>query len=126
MDYPMTAITGEDPSLDIARPALLFVDPHTNFLSSEGKLWPMVAEVATLVGTLGNLRAATAAARGAWMLVIIVPHGRLAAFFEATYIPVLAACGDHHLVFPVENWYTRNDYWPTLFVATYPQCGHDP
>lgn len=54
------------------------------------------------------------------------PDGRLASFFEATDIPVLALCGDHDLVFPVENWYALNDRWPTLFVATYPQCGHGP
>lgn len=54
------------------------------------------------------------------------PDGRLAAFFETTDIPVLALCGDHDLVFPVENWYALNDRWPTLFVATYPECGHGP
>lgn len=72
----MTAIAGEGPSFDIARTALLFVDPYNDFLSPEGKLWPMVAEVATKVGTLGNLRAATLAARGAGMQIIIVPHHR--------------------------------------------------
>jgi hypothetical protein len=36
-----------------------------------------------------------------------------------TNIPVLALCGDHDLVFPVENWYALNHRWPTLFVATY-------
>lgn len=54
------------------------------------------------------------------------PDGAYAAFYRATEIPVLALCGDHDLIFPVENWYALNDQWPTLFVATYPDCGHGP
>jgi pimeloyl-ACP methyl ester carboxylesterase len=54
------------------------------------------------------------------------PDGVYAAFYRTTDIPVLALCGDHDLVFPVENWYVLNDIWPTLFVATYPECGHGP
>jgi pimeloyl-ACP methyl ester carboxylesterase len=52
--------------------------------------------------------------------------GAYSAFYRTTGIPVLALCGDHDLVFPVENWYALNDQWPTLFVATYPECGHGP
>jgi len=47
-------------------------------------------------------------------------------FFRTTDIPVLALCGDHDLVFPVENWYALNEQWPTLFVATWPDSGHGP
>lgn len=54
------------------------------------------------------------------------PDGEYAAFYRTTDIPVLALCGDHDLVFPAENWHVLNDVWPTLFVATYPQCGHGP
>ena len=54
------------------------------------------------------------------------PEGAFSAFYRSTDIPVLALCGDHDLVFPVENWYALNDQWPTLFVATYPECGHGP
>ena len=54
------------------------------------------------------------------------PDSAYAAFYRATEIPVLALCGDHDLIFPVENWYALNDQWPTLFVATYPDCGHGP
>ena len=54
------------------------------------------------------------------------PGGIYSAFYQASDIPVLALCGDHDLVFPVENWYAINDLWPTLFVATYPECGHGP
>ena len=54
------------------------------------------------------------------------PGGAYSAFYQATDIPVLALCGDHDLVFPVENWYAINDLWPTLFIATYPECGHGP
>ncbi|MBL8900333.1 MAG: alpha/beta hydrolase [Planctomycetes bacterium] len=54
------------------------------------------------------------------------PEGALSAFFRTTSIPVLALCGDHDIMFPVENWYALNDLWPTLFVVTYPDCGHGP
>jgi pimeloyl-ACP methyl ester carboxylesterase len=54
------------------------------------------------------------------------PDGIYSAFFRTTNIPILALCGDHDLVFPVENWHVLNDLWPTLFVVTYPECGHGP
>lgn len=54
------------------------------------------------------------------------PTGAYSNFFRTTTIPVLALCGDHDLVFPVENWYALNDQWPSLFVASWPECGHGP
>lgn len=54
------------------------------------------------------------------------PDGAYSDFFKTTDIPVLALSGDHDLIFPVENWYAVNDLWPTLFVATWPECGHGP
>lgn len=68
----MTDVSPIDPK----RTALLFVDPYNDFLAEEGKLWPMVAEVATSVGLHANLKTVTAAARGAGMQVVIVPHHR--------------------------------------------------
>lgn len=68
--------SGDSPIHDIDRTALLFVDPYNDFLAPEGKLWPIVAGVATEVGTLDNLRKATAAARRAGMQIVIVPHHR--------------------------------------------------
>jgi nicotinamidase-related amidase len=72
----MIAGAGDGPIHDIKRTALLFVDPYNDFLAPEGKLWPMVAEVATAVGTLDNLRLVTAAVRQAQMQIVIVPHHR--------------------------------------------------
>jgi pimeloyl-ACP methyl ester carboxylesterase len=54
------------------------------------------------------------------------PDGACSRFFHSTDIPVLALCGDHDLLFPVENWHVVNDLWPTLFVATCPDSGHGP
>lgn len=54
------------------------------------------------------------------------PDGMYAKFFRTTQIPVLALSGDHDIIFPVENWYALNDLWPTLFVVTWPECGHGP
>lgn len=52
--------------------------------------------------------------------------GAYGRFFRNTDIPVLALSGDHDIIFPVESWYALNDVWPTLFVVTYPDCGHGP
>jgi pimeloyl-ACP methyl ester carboxylesterase len=54
------------------------------------------------------------------------PDGIYGDFFRTTDIPVFALSGDHDIIFPVENWYVLNDQWPTLFVVTFPECGHDP
>lgn len=63
-------------SIDISRTALLFVDPYNDFLAEEGKLWPMVAAVATEVDLHANLKAVAAAVRKAGIQVVIVPHHR--------------------------------------------------
>jgi nicotinamidase-related amidase len=56
--------------------ALLFVDPYNDFLSEDGKLWPLAAAVAKQVGLLENLRKITAAVRKARIPIFIVPHHR--------------------------------------------------
>ena len=58
------------------RTALLLVDPYNDFLADGGKLWPRVKDVAEEVGLLDNLRTILAAARGAGIQVVIVPHRR--------------------------------------------------
>jgi nicotinamidase-related amidase len=58
------------------RTGLLLVDPHNDFLSEGGQIWPRLKPVATEVGLLDNLRAVTAAARTAGIRVFIVPHRR--------------------------------------------------
>jgi nicotinamidase-related amidase len=62
--------------IDIPRTALLFIDPYNDFLAEDGKMWPMVADVARDVGLHANLTAITAAARSAAMQIVIVPHHR--------------------------------------------------
>lgn len=54
------------------------------------------------------------------------PEGAQAAFFRSTSIPVLALCGDHDPMFPVENWHAVNDQWPSLVLVTLPDSGHGP
>jgi nicotinamidase-related amidase len=63
-------------SLEISRTALLFIDPYNDFLAEDGKMWPMVADIARDVGLHANLKAITAAARSAAMQIVIVPHHR--------------------------------------------------
>jgi pimeloyl-ACP methyl ester carboxylesterase len=47
-------------------------------------------------------------------------------FLASTSIPMLAICGDHDIVFPVENWYALNRKWKSLHIITFPQAGHGP
>ena len=61
---------------DSSRTALLFVDPYNDFLSEDGKIWPLVKDVAGEVGLLEHLRAVVAGARTAKIKVFIVPHRR--------------------------------------------------
>jgi nicotinamidase-related amidase len=63
-------------AIDPGRTALLFVDPYNDFLAPEGKLWPMVAEVAKSVGLHDNLKKVMMAVRAASIQVVIVPHHR--------------------------------------------------
>jgi nicotinamidase-related amidase len=66
----------DNPAIDPKRTALLFVDPYNDFLAEGGKLWPMVAKVATSVGLHDNLMAVMAAVRAVGVQVVVVPHHR--------------------------------------------------
>jgi nicotinamidase-related amidase len=59
--------------------ALLFIDPYNDFLSPEGKLWPMVSAVAAAQDLLTHLRQIMAAVRAAGVQVFIVPHHQFVA-----------------------------------------------
>lgn len=54
------------------------------------------------------------------------PQGIYRDFFASTTIPVLALCGDHDIMFPVENWYALNRVNVSLHMLTFPQTGHGP
>ena len=54
------------------------------------------------------------------------PQGIYRDFYTATSVPVLAICGDHDIMFPVENWYALNRVNKTLHILTIPQAGHGP
>jgi nicotinamidase-related amidase len=56
--------------------ALLFIDPYNDFLAEDGKLWPMVAEVARSVDLHANLSRARSAAREGGIPIFILPHHR--------------------------------------------------
>ena len=55
---------------------LLFVDPYNDFLSPEGKLYPLAKEVAESVDLLAHLREMVSAARQAAIPIFFVPHHR--------------------------------------------------
>jgi pimeloyl-ACP methyl ester carboxylesterase len=54
------------------------------------------------------------------------PEGFYFSTLAQTKVPMLAICGDHDIVFPVENWYALNRRWQSLSVLTFPQAGHGP
>jgi pimeloyl-ACP methyl ester carboxylesterase len=45
---------------------------------------------------------------------------------RSTSVPMLAICGDHDIVFPVENWYSVARHLRTVQLLVYPNCGHGP
>ena len=56
----------DNPAIDPQRTALLLVDPYNDFLAEGGKLWPMVAEVATSVGLHDNLKTSDGSGSCRW------------------------------------------------------------
>jgi nicotinamidase-related amidase len=66
----------ELPDYEASRTALLLVDPYNDFLSEEGKLWPLVASVAGEVGLHANLVRILASVRESGIQVVTVPHHR--------------------------------------------------
>ncbi|WP_338240494.1 isochorismatase family cysteine hydrolase [Aurantiacibacter hainanensis] len=72
----MSSNAAISPSFDPARTALLLVDPYNDFFDPEGKLWPLVAEVAGEIDLRGKLAAVLDAVRAAGIQVVIVPHHR--------------------------------------------------
>jgi nicotinamidase-related amidase len=64
----------ESPIYDPARTALVLVDPYNDFLSPEGKVWPLVRDVAEMVGTVGNLRSLKASVKAAGLRAFVAPH----------------------------------------------------
>lgn len=64
------------PRYDPKRTALLLVDPYNDFLAEDGKLWPLIADVAASVDLHNHLHAALDSARATGIAVFIVPHHR--------------------------------------------------
>jgi nicotinamidase-related amidase len=54
--------------------ALLVIDPYNDFISTEGKIWPHIRDVAEKLQAVPNMRALVAAARAAEVQVVFVPH----------------------------------------------------
>lgn len=61
---------------DPSTTAVLLVDPYNDFLSEDGKAWPLVGPVAEEVGLLDHLRAVVATARARGISIFFVPHHR--------------------------------------------------
>ncbi len=63
-----------DMEIDLARTALVVVDPQVDFLSEEGVTWGVVGESVTEHGVVDNLEALFKAAKSVDMNVFVSPH----------------------------------------------------
>jgi nicotinamidase-related amidase len=61
---------------DTARTAFLLVDPYNDFFAEDGKLYPLLSEVAESVGLREHIRELLGAVRATGMQVAIAPHRR--------------------------------------------------
>ncbi|MER6081342.1 isochorismatase family cysteine hydrolase [Streptomyces sp. NPDC001833] len=61
---------------DRTRTGILLVDPLNDFLADEGKLWPLISEVAEEVDLRANLSDLVSTARETGVPVFYVPHHR--------------------------------------------------
>ncbi|MGA5200626.1 isochorismatase family cysteine hydrolase [Streptomyces variegatus] len=61
---------------DLTRTGILLVDPLNDFLSDDGKLWPLISEVAQEVELRAHLSDLVSTAREADVPVFYVPHHR--------------------------------------------------
>ena len=61
---------------DTAKTAFVLVDPYNDFFADDGKIYPLVKEVAESVGLHGHINQLLAAVRAAGVQVVIAPHRR--------------------------------------------------
>jgi nicotinamidase-related amidase len=61
---------------DTARTAFLLVDPYNDFFAEDGKIYPLVREVANSVWLHQHINELLGAARAAGMVIVIAPHRR--------------------------------------------------
>ena len=68
------ALPRSDMKLDLSRTALVVIDPQIDFMSPEGRSWPVVGESVTEQKLVPNLVRLFAAAKQAGIAVAISPH----------------------------------------------------
>jgi len=73
-DPPNPALEKGNMKLDVTRAALVVVDPQIDFMSPQGKAWPVVKESVTEHNVVPNLGRLFEAAKAAGIVVAISPH----------------------------------------------------
>ena len=63
-------------SYDTVRTAFVLVDPYNDFFAEDGRIYPLLKEVAESVGLHGHIRELLYAVRAAGIQVVIAPHRR--------------------------------------------------
>lgn len=73
-DPAKPALTKGNMKLDLSRAALVVIDPQNDFLTPQGRAWPVVGESVTEQKIVPHLDQLFAAAKQAGMVVAISPH----------------------------------------------------
>jgi nicotinamidase-related amidase len=73
-DPPNPALPTATMKLNVSRAAFVIVDPQIDFMSSQGKAWPVVGESVTEHNVVANLLRLFKAAKQAGIAVAISPH----------------------------------------------------
>jgi nicotinamidase-related amidase len=73
-DPQAPALPNPEMKLDLARAALVVIDPQVDALSPKGLAWPVVAESVTEHNVVGNLVRLFGAAKTAGIPIVVSPH----------------------------------------------------
>jgi nicotinamidase-related amidase len=64
------------PAFLIEKTAIVVVDPYNDFMSSRGKLWPLLRKVSKQVNAIANLQRIVSAGRSKGIQIVYAPHRR--------------------------------------------------
>ncbi|MBP1882471.1 isochorismatase family cysteine hydrolase [Sinorhizobium mexicanum] len=73
-DPAKPALTKGNMKLDVSKAALVVIDAQNDFMSPEGKAWPVLGEAVTERNVISHLDQLFAAAKQAGMVVALSPH----------------------------------------------------
>ncbi|MBO9714777.1 cysteine hydrolase family protein [Sphingomonas sp.] len=103
------------PPRELARTAVLLIDPYNDLLDSQGKAWPAIADVAADVGLLANLKGVVEEARTSGLCIVYLPK-RSVPRNGAYLTPSQRAAAD-------ASWFVRGSWGAEWFPDLAPRAG---